>query len=282
MLPLKSGGAHFYIDNAPPEEVAWVLRCLSIDSPMSTDQIGERLYSEFGFRMQRDRTYSPKRLYDLGLAEQLAPSTKRLYALTQLGVRVRDLVNAYPDLYNEVMHFLHYSTYHQRPGSARPYLWSYWSCCNVLWSERRVLRTQEMAGTILGLMKAEFDLDYSARVGARFDATAVGRCYSWLKRLSPPPIPEEGDVLRPRTTTRHEVALLALSYVYAFRHYRYGDPVVLSDSLLDEVSRVFFLEPACCRELLAVAARITRAVRLSNTFAGTSVNLLEPYTIDRV
>ena len=76
--------------------------------------------------------------------------------------------------------------------------------------------------------------------------------------------------------------LLALEQVYQSRGYRHGDPVILDDGLLDETSRVFFLDPTCCRSLIDLAARLTKTVKLSDTFAGTSVALLEPYGIERI
>ena len=78
------------------------------------------------------------------------------------------------------------------------------------------------------------------------------------------------------------LALLALDDVYRSRGYRYGDPVILDEPMLDEVARVFFLDPICCRKLLDLAARLTKVIKLSDTFAGTSVTLMAPYTIERI
>jgi hypothetical protein len=133
------------------------------------------------------------------------------------------------------------------------------------------------------MMMEDFShLDYTAQVGARFDNTAVGRWARWVRTLSPPPFNEIGETLQRRTVSNHEITLLALDDVYRSRGYRYGDPVILDDSLLDKVARVFFLDPTCCRELLDLAARLTKAIKLSDTFAGTSVTLMAPYTIESI
>jgi len=96
------------------------------------------------------------------------------------------------------------------------------------------------------------------------------------------PSPFEGKELIPRRNHRLELSILALGHIYRSRGYRYGDPVVLDNPLLDEVARVFFLDPICCRELLNLAARLTKAIRLSDTFAGPSVTLMEPYTVESI
>ncbi|MEK9136138.1 MAG: hypothetical protein AAB393_03360, partial [Bacteroidota bacterium] len=232
---------HFYIDNAPPGEVEWVLRCLHASDPMTTQMIAERLSTEFGVAMQKDKTYSPRRLFDLGLSDQgTSDAKKKAYTLTALGQRVRELLALDNELYPDLMHYLHYSSYDAKPGS-RKFLWSYRHCCNSVWSERRLIDKGEMASRILGWMKQEFPkLDYGARVGARFDGTAVGRCYAWVQQLQPAPFSNADNSLMPRITQRYELALLALDDVYRTRGYGYGDPVVLDAQFLDDVSRVFF------------------------------------------
>jgi hypothetical protein len=124
-------------------------------------------------------------------------------------------------------------------------------------------------------------LDYTARVGSRFDDTAAGRWAHWVRALHPPPFSEEGT-LQKRTVTQPELVLLAVDDLYRSRDYRYGDPVILDDAVLDEVARVFFLDPICCRELLSLAARLTKVIRLADTFAGPSITLMESYTIENI
>lgn len=269
---------HFYVDNAPPEEVAWVLRCLSVDQPLSNREIAQRV-SEYGVGMQGDKTYSSRRLYDLGLANQTRQGSAVTYVLTSLGLKLQGIAAMDPQLYADLMHFLHYTRYDGAPES-RKYLWSYRRCCDVVWAQQRLLSREEMAGVVQGDMKRDFPhLDFSAKKGGRFDETAAGRCYAWWRQLSPSPFVSDGDVLRWRRVQRFELALLALDHIYRDRGYRYGDPVVLDQAMLNDLARVFFLEPSCCRELLALGSTVTRAVALRDTFAGTSVSLLAPYTV---
>lgn len=282
MQPIAcSEDIHFYIDNAPPQEVSWTLRALSSTEWLSPQMIADKLYTEYGFRMQRDRTYSPRRLYDLGLAVQCGTGTKLRYSLSRLGVKLQGILAFDEGLYADLMHFLHYSRYDAKPET-RKYLWSYRRCCEIVWSNNRAVPPQELAANVQSLMREEFPyLDFGARVGARFDATAAGRFYGWIRRLVPPPLAEQDNApLERRIVSHYELILLGLDYVYLSRGYRYGDPVILDDALLDDLARVFFLDHQCCRHLLDLASKVTRTVVLRDTFAGTSVNLLQPYGIE--
>jgi len=123
---------------------------------------------------------------------------------------------------------------------------------------------------------------YAQRIGGNFNVGGVTSWKAWVMALTPPPFDRENPKQRkllPRTIEHHELALLALDRVYRARGYRYGDPVILDDVLLDEVARVFFLDALCCRSLLALAAKVTRAITLRDTFAGTSLTLLAPYGV---
>lgn len=279
---VANANTHFYVDNAPPEEVAWVLRCLLPEEPLSPNDIASLLRSEYGFSMQKDKTYSPRRLHDLGLARQAKVGGKVCYFLTPLGRKVRSMTTTESALYPDIMHFLHYSGFDGR-SETRKYLWSYRRCCEIVWAEKRLIPTQEMASRVQALMRTEFpDLDFGAAKGARFDSTGAGRCYTWMKSLSPPAFSDSDGILQPRSVDRHELPLLALSYVYRERHYRHGDPVLLDKVVLSDVAAVFFLDTVRCRDLLSLAVQTTRALQLADTFAGTCVTLASAYGIENI
>lgn len=269
---------HFYIDHAPPEGVRAILRILPLDYGLTIEEIKNAVPSS-GPAKFRDEW--PKRLADLGLADVETVDQRLMYRVSDLGVHVRELESTDPGIVPDILHYLH-SDWVDSPEK-RPYLWSYQVCCTISWEQRRLPSSKEMAAVVLERMRDEFsDLDYRAPRGARFDSTAAGRWLQWVGALEPSPFPDESKALIPRIVSRYELALLALDRVYRQRGYRYGDPVLLDDALLDEIAAVFFLDLACCRELLERAARLDRALSLRSTFAGTSLTLQEPYTIERL
>jgi DNA-binding transcriptional ArsR family regulator len=280
-MGIASEDTHFYIDYAPPDEVRKILHCLSLEQPLSSTEIFDILELQ-GQPVKSRRTEIPRRLFDLGLASQARQGNRVTYFLTDAGRKLQEIDVVGTELYPDLMHFLHFSSWDGSP-QARKFLWSYRRCSELAWREGRLLSTKDIASRIQQQMLDEFPhLDYTAKVGARFDDTAARRWVRWIDALSPSPFRERDDTLQKRLSSNHEIALLALDDVYRFRGYRYGDPTILDEALLDEVSRVFFLDPICCRELVDLAARLTKTIKLSDTFGGTSITLLAPYGIERI
>lgn len=274
---------HFLIDNAAPKEVEYLLRCLDLHVAYSTEELRDKLYTEWNFKAQRSLSFSTRRLYDLKLADKLATLEKKAgYVLTALGAKVRNILEADCDLYADVMHYLHYDGYDGSP-SARKLFWSYKCCCDIVWEQKHIPPTPQLVAEVQSRIAARFPYAYSQKVGGNFNAGGVSSGWKpWLADLTCPPFGRGEREIVPRVLQRFELAILSLDHVYRARGYRYGDPVVLDENLLDELARVFFLEHQCCRGLLTLAARMTRLVVLSDTFAGTSVNLRSPYTVENV
>ena len=274
---------HFLIDNAPPPEVEFILRCLDPDITYSTEELREQLLQDWRYSAQRNLTFSTRRLFDLGLADKaMAISGKPGHVLTNLGAKVREVLSIDHELYDEITHFLHYTIYDGSPSS-RKLFWSYRTCCEIVWARKEMIPTPEIVAAVQSRIAEEFPAAYARRIGGNFNAGGVSSGWKpWVARLQPSPFSSEGKTLMPRQSHRFELSALALDHVYRSRGYRYGDPVILDEPMLDEVARVFFLNPICCRELLDLAARLTKAIKLSDTFAGTSVALMAPYTIERI
>ena len=267
---------HFYIDDAPPEEVLYVLRVLSLDAPLSSHEIGETLKVSYGYSMQSDRNYSPRRLYDLQLAERERERNSIKYRLSEAGAKLEALASTDQALCIDLLHYLHYTTYSGAPKD-RKLFWSYRKCCDYTWIEGKLIPSKTLASWIQSDIAHEFPhLDQTKRVGARFKDPNQG--IAWIKELQPCPFDESGKV-QPRVITNFQLPLLALDNAYRDKGFTYGSAVVLTDDVLDNVARVFFLDRSSCRELLGIAARFTSAVKLSDTLAGTAVTLTRSYTV---
>jgi hypothetical protein len=274
---------HFLIDSAPPLEVQYTLGCVDTETPLSTNELRRCLSSKWGYSAQSNFTFSTRRLFDLGLTDKARTATgKPGHILSELGAVVREILYIDRGLYDEVMHYLHYTTYDGSPES-RKLLWSYRTCCDIVWEHKELLPTSEMVAAVQSRIADQFPSAYAKRVGGNFNAGGVSSGWKpWVARLQPSLFSPKGRNLVLRKIDRFEVVLLALDDLYRHQGYRYGDPVIIDQEMLDELARVFFLDPICCRELLDLAAAVTKAVKLSDTFAGTSVTLVKPYTIESI
>lgn len=274
--------SHFYLDNAPPKEVVNVLNVLSIDYELTPKEISDKLKSDYCYEMQKDYTYSPRRLFDIGLAVQNRKGSVVTYLLTDLGLKVQNILGIDPGLAMDLMHYLHYTGYTGKPMQ-RKYLWSYRRCCELIWSNMQAINPTELASEIQAEMRNTFEwLDYGRKSGARFNDKAVNQVYSWLRSLEPSPLIKGSSIIKPRIIDRYEVALLALDEVYDSSGYTYGDPVMMDDGLIKRVSSVFMLDLGSCRRLIEIGAHINHSVKIFETLTGASVTLTKPFKITNI
>lgn len=271
---------HFYIDNAPPREVSYVLRVLSVENALTPDEIAKIMADEYGVEMQRDHSYSPRRLYDLGLAHQERQGPRVTYKLTERGLKLQTIQAMDLSLATDLLHYLHYTGYSGNLKD-RKYLWSYRRCCEHIWLNGQLIPAAQLAATIQAEIGAKFPhLDFGVKVGMRFNSTAASCVSTWLHALDPPPFTKSNKTLQPRSVERFGLALLALDDTYRSCQYRYGDAVLMAESVVNQTAGVFFLDPKCCTDLLRLSANIVPFVKMSDTLGGASINLLRPFTID--
>jgi hypothetical protein len=180
------------------------------------------------------------------------------------------------------MHFLHYDCFADTPSSKKAF-WSYRQCCEITWAEGRVPSFASLAGLVQERIEQEYPhLFARKRVSPFNEGGANSGWWPWVAQLVPAPFSTRDRILARRVVPDHRLVLLAVEHVYRRQGYRHGDPVLLDDRTLDRVAAVFFLDAECCRELLGRAARLEKCLTMRSTFAGTSLTLLEPWTIERL
>jgi len=274
---------HFYIDNASLQEVASALRVLSTDPGLSPAEIREIAIRDFYPKYQKDATYSPKRLLDLGLAA-CDHTAKPDYILTPTGLRLQSILESDQELAYELFHYLHYTGFAGHP-EARKLLWSYRRCCQLFWSSGHDLDTKLVAATILSEAAERFPecLAGAGRQGG-FNATAVQCVRSWLDCLRPSPLPPpvpgktKGSIIK-RNLANPSLAGLALDDLYRDRKIRYGDRVTLDDSVIDALSGVFFSTSESMYAGLVETAKRLPSLTLAETLSGVAIGLQQPFSL---
>jgi len=269
---------HFYLDNANPDEVTRVLRVLSMDTWLSTTEISTMLADYYGYEMQKDKTLSPRRLYDIGLTAQKRVCGSLKYALNPLGAKVQTILGSDPALALDLLHFLHYSGFHGNPWE-RKLLWSYRRCCDLTWKEGVAIPTSALASVIQTDMKQQFPhLSFGADKGVRFNASAAGNVYAWLRALDPSPIPPKGGPVAKRDRPVMCLVLLGVDLVYRSKGFSYGDPVLMDSRLIDEVAAVFLMSPECCSATLRSAVK-SSFLDIVDTLNGPVIRLPKSYGV---
>jgi hypothetical protein len=235
----------------------------------------------YGFKMQKDVTLSPRRLFDLGIAAQKREGGVLKYALTTLGMKVQAVLGSDPDLAADLLHYLHYSGYQERLTD-RKLLWSYRRCCEIVWKLGVAIPASQMASMVQMEITERFPhVDFSAAQGARFNAAAATNVYSWLRSLTPSPIRSVRSAVRPRDVARPELVCLALALIYRDKGFRYGDPVLMDSEFIHEIAGIFFLSDECCSRLLR-SGSLAGCLRITDTLNGPSLRLLSEYGISDI
>lgn len=271
-MPQKN--QHFYIDYCPYNQAICTLQAMNSDIYLSSDELAEIIGEDY-------RTEVRRRLLILNIAQEKENGRSVSYALTRLGNKLKEISYFDPELLPDLFHYLHL-LYGPADDNSPKMLWSYASCCKILWDYGELLGYKEIASIVQNKMKTEFpDLDFTASKGARFDHYAVSRWASYVKNLNPSPF-DENNKLQKRSVSRYELILLSLSHLYFSRNYRFGDPVVVSRDVLDELSSIFFLDQDCSKQLINLAVKLSPLLTKRDTYGGMAITLKEPYSIERL
>lgn len=265
---------HFYIDYCPYEQAITTLQALSHEKYLTSFELAESIGEEL-------RSEVRKRLVLLKIAQEKEDNNSLAYVLTTLGNKLKEISYFDSELLPDLFHYLHL-LYDPDDINSPKMFWSYSQCSKIFWNSGELTNYKEIASIVQNRMKDDFpNLDYTASVGARFDNYAVGRWAGYIKNLIPSPVDDNKRLIK-RSLSRFEIILLAITHLYYSRHYRFGDPVVLGNNVLDEISSVFFLDPDCSKQLINIASRLSPLLSKRDTYGGMAITLNEPYTIERI
>lgn len=235
---------------AKPARVERILSIASADQAIDAEFARLRLDQE-GYAITLD---GARRSLDLGGKLGIFERAGRAaYMLTERGRACRSLALYRREVYTDIVHFLLFATW-ELGGRQDYWSWSYSRICEMLWRNRPSISTNKaIFGQLSAIATHEFpDLD---PVVGKETVTAVK---SWLRELSPPFIVFEND--KPTATQERdwfsvELALLAVSYLYAARGAAIATPILLDSSTLEQ------LGPLCFASLGNITAMIETAAR---------------------
>lgn len=186
----------------------------------------------------------------LGLFEKQNRSS---YTLTARGRACRDLALYRREVFCDVVHFLLFATWEL--GGHRDYWsWSYAKICEILWRDKPTI---EGSRVIFGQLSAEASQEFpdlDPVVGTETVTAVKG----WLRELHPPFFVMEGDkpiATREREWFSAELALLAISYLYATRGAAVQTPILLDQAAIQQLC------PLCLAPVERIMAMVEIAAR---------------------
>lgn len=235
---------------ARPTHIERILGIVFDDQAFDAESVRLNLTQD-GYSITRD---GARRSLDmgkkLGIFEKSDSST---YTLTARGRACRNLALYRHEVYCDVMHFLLFATW-ELGGHQDYWSRSYAKTCEILWRDRPSIKGRK---AIFGQLSAEAakefpDLDPVVGTETVYAVT------NWLRELSPPFFVLENEKLaasQEREWFSVELALLAVSYLYAARGAAVQTPLLLDRDTVD------LLCPLCLASIDRIVAMIETASR---------------------
>jgi len=186
----------------------------------------------------------------LGLFEK---SDRSAYTLTERGQACRDLALYRREVYGEVMHFLLFATWEFRDHQDY-WSWSYARVCENFWHDRPEIKSYK---AIFGQLSAAASREFSG-LDPVVGTETVYAVTNWLRELSPPffALKDAKPIAsREREWFSTELALLAVSYLYAARGVAIQTPILLDRPTVEQLC------PLCLAPVEHIMAMIETASR---------------------
>jgi hypothetical protein len=235
---------------ARPTHVERILGITSNDQVFDADSTRLGLTRD-GYRITLD---GARRSLDLGKKLGLFEKSNRFaYALTARGQVCRDLALYRREVFSDVMHFLLFASWELR-GHQDHWSWSYAKICEILWRDRPNIKPNKV---IFGQLSAEASKEFSDLDPVVGTETVIA-VKSWLRELSPSFFTIENDktvATQEREWFSVELALLAVSYLYAARDAALETPILLDHATVEQLC------PLCLAPAERIVAMIETAAR---------------------
>ena len=232
--------------NAKPATVKEVLLILDGHDGISIDEvlvIGREHGYTIGTKAKSTQSVKENPVQsarDLGLVE---PDR---YALTNLGHEVVRLLQFKPKTVNEILHFLHYSTWTPDYPERLCFSWSYATACDILWeSNPAQIDRNQLATQLADVARRQFGVS-----SISLSKDSVQGILNWLNELDPPVLNREKvdkvrwtTILNRRNFCPPETFVLAVDHFYRRHQVNYQTNLLLSSDKQDAICKVCLLEP---------------------------------------
>ena len=248
---MRKSSIPFHVQHiARPAHIERILVTVSKDQVFAPESMRLQLTQE-GYQITLD---GARRSLDLGAKLGIFDRLNRsAYELTVRGQACRNLALYQREVYCDIMHFLLFATW-ELGGHQDYWSWSYAKTCEILWSDSPAIKGRK---AIFGQLSAEASKEFpdlEPVVGTE----TIYAVTNWLREMSPPFFALENDKLaasQAREWFSVELALLAVSYLYAARGAAVQTPLLLDRDTVE------LLCPLCLAPVEYIVAMIETASR---------------------
>ena len=268
---------HFLIDYVPPLELTYSLISIKNNDGLSNKELSTFIEENFELPTQKNFSSTTRRLLDLGLVEK---NNNNEFYITELGNRINEIYHFDYEIFFDLIHYLHNTKYINNPLS-RKYFWSYRSLTQYFWNHKELRSDKEMSEIVLADIQEKWPEHFRETKGGNFNPGGVSSWRYWINQLTPEVINQERRLIK-RETSRYQLILLSINNLYRSEKIDFGNPILLSANIIDQIASEFFLKNDCVNNLINIAAQFSSALSIGDTFAGKSITLHKPFGIERV
>lgn len=265
----------FHIQHiARPAHIARILSTVS-SSQLPPAKIAHLQLTEGGYAITLDGV---RRSYDLGsklgLFNKVDSST---YTMTSRGDACQNLALYRPEVYSDVMHFLLFAAWEMN-GHQDYWSWSYARTCEIYWRDRPAIKDRK---AFFGQLAAEAAKEFP-HLDPVVGTETIYAVTNWLRELSPPFFVNDEDKLvatQEREWFSTELALLAVSYLYAARRVATQTPLLLDRATVEMLQPLCLTSTERIMAMLEIAAQTYPMLAIHTGEWGSSVVLQQDVDI---
>lgn len=225
--------------NARPVLIKEVLQILNGDNTLTLDgilDIGKQRGYQVGTVIQSKQSLKEN---PIQTARDLDLIVDQSISLTNLGEQMVKLLLYKPNIFNEVMHILHYTLWAPVTATDNCFSWSYHTMCNQLWENSSATIDR---GQIVSII-SEIAMERFRTNRVSFSKDSVRGVLQWLAELDPPVLDKANKIFKRRTFCPPETFALAVDYLYRLEGIDYQANLLLNLDKQETICKVCLLEP---------------------------------------
>jgi len=196
------------------------------------------------------------------------------WRLTRRGAYLRALASWNQRTFNDMMHYLYYTSWDFGDREAATFSWTYKTVSNLLWQRRpTVIDGKALAAEVRDLACKEFALE-----SVSITDYAVDGVYNWLRVLDPVFAWTDTKTRRRETNGGRvgctpELFLMAVDYLYRTQGLSYNRPVLMDDERTSTICRLCLLDPLRWKAVLNRTIEQFAILRRVGSASGPQVTL---------
>lgn len=274
--------AKLHIEGASqrPEAIRYYLDYIDQRDYDSVEGVMNDIYRETGLDVVNTKGLKTT-LAKLGVVEQ-----GDRQQLTEYGRELVDVLLYDEELFYELLHFTYATAYHRDPSPDRAISWAYYHISEELRNRSPTDFNSTRQGIVEAVeRKADQTPDNALDDHGPLSTGSLTNYRRFIEKLEPEVYDENGGEFSLRSFARNELVLAAIDHLYRTdiqsSTREYGDPMELSDDVIDILCTILFVQEEDITELIEHVASMDARLSITSDYQ-LRVRLSDPVEINEL